>query len=68
MFTWRIEIVHVDTEKPFLYGKGDWRNAFAWRCSVTQLCLTLQPQGWQHAMLPCPSLSPRVCSDSCPLS
>ena len=29
------------TEKPSLHGKGDWRNAFAWRCSVTQLCLTL---------------------------
>ena len=27
----------------------------------------LQPHGLQHARLPCP-LSPRVCSDSCPLS
>ena len=36
--------------------------------SVTQLCLTLWPHGLQHARLPCPSLSPRVCSDSCPLS
>ena len=26
------------------------------------------PHGLQHARLPCPSLSPRVCSDSCPLS
>ena len=24
------------------------------------------PQGLQHSTLPCPSLSPRVCSDSCP--
>ena len=23
---------------------------------------------WPHARLPCPSLSPRVCSNSCPLS
>ena len=37
-------------------------------CSVTKLCLTLQPHGLQHTMLPCPSLSPRVCSNSCPLS
>ena len=29
---------------------------------------SLQPQGLQHASLPCPSLSPRVCSNSCPLS
>ena len=34
-------------------------------CSVTKLCLTLQPHGWQ---LPCPSPSPGVCSDSCPVS
>ena len=27
-----------------------------------------QPHGLQHARLPCPSLSPRVCSNSCPLS
>ena len=37
-------------------------------CSVAQLCLTLQPQGRQHARLPCPLLSPRACSHSCPLS
>ena len=40
--------------------------------SVAQLCLTLcdslQPHGLQHARLPCPSLSPGVCSNSCPLS
>ena len=29
---------------------------------------SLQPQGLQHTRLPCPSLSPRVCSNSCPLS
>ena len=29
---------------------------------------SLQPHGLQHTKLPCPSLSPRVCSNSCPLS
>ena len=29
---------------------------------------SLQPHGPQHARLPCPSPSPRVCSNSCPLS
>ena len=29
---------------------------------------TLQPHGLQHARLPCPPLSPRVCSNSCLLS
>ena len=28
----------------------------------------LQPHGLQHARLPCPSLSPGACSNSCPLS
>ena len=29
---------------------------------------SLRPDGLQHTRLPCPLLSPRVCSDSCPLS
>ena len=29
---------------------------------------SLRPHGLQHTRLPCPSLSPRVCTDSCPLS
>ena len=29
---------------------------------------SLRPHGLQHARLPCPLTSPRVCSNSCPLS
>ena len=29
---------------------------------------SLWPQGLWHARLPCPSLPPRICSNSCPLS
>ena len=36
--------------------------------SVTQSCLTLQPHGLQHTRPPCPSPTPRVDSNSCPLS
>ena len=36
--------------------------------SVTLSCLTLWPQELQHARLPCLSLSPGVCSNSCPLN
>ena len=36
--------------------------------SVTQSCLTLQPHGLQHARPPCPSPTPGVHSNSCPLS
>ena len=38
---------------------------------VVQLLLVsnfLWPYGLQHARLPCPSLSPGVCSNSCPLN
>ena len=31
-------------------------------------CVQLWPHGLQHASLPCPSLSPRACSNSCPWS
>ena len=35
--------------------------------SVAQSCSTLQPHGLQHARPPCPSPTPRVYSNSCPL-
>ena len=37
-------------------------------CSVTQLCPTLPCHGLHHPRLPCPSLSPGVQSNSCPVS
>ena len=37
-------------------------------CSVAKSCLTLQPLGLKHTCFPFPSVSPRVCSNSCPLS
>ena len=36
--------------------------------SVAQLCPTLQPHEPQHARTPCPSPTPRVYPNSCPLS
>ena len=35
--------------------------------SIAQLCLTLRLHGLQHARPSCPSLTPRVYSNSCPL-
>ena len=35
-------------------------------CSV--MCDSLRPHGLQHPRLPCPSPTPRACSNSCPLS
>ena len=37
-------------------------------CSVTKVCPALGPHGLQLTRLPCPSPSPRACSNSCPLS
>jgi len=34
--------------------------------SLSVMSNSLQPHGLQHARPPCPSLSPRVCSNSCP--
>ena len=45
-----------------------WNLLFPCCCSVAQSCLTLQPHGLQHTRPPCPSLSPDICSDSCPLN
>ena len=36
--------------------------------SLSVVSDSLQPHGLKHNRLPCPPLSPGVCSDSCPLS
>ena len=41
---------------------------FCWYCSVAQSCPLFAIHGLQHARVLCPPLSPRVCSDSYPLS
>ena len=48
------------TDRPSLRGSGCY--------SVSQSSLTLRPHGLQHTRSPCPSASPRVCPNSCPLS
>ena len=37
-------------------------------CSIIQSCLILWPHGLHYTRLPCPSPTPRACSNSCPLS
>ena len=52
------------------YINAHWREApfelLLFCCSL--MSNSLQPHGLQHARLPCPSLSPGVCLNSCPLS
>ena len=47
-----------------LYNK----NGIVQFSSVIQSCLTLRPHELQHARPPCPSLTPGVHSNPCPLS
>ena len=43
-------------------------HLYIYCCSLAKSCLDfLWPHGLQHTRLPCPLLSPRVCSNSCPL-
>ena len=43
-----------------------WKMLLLFNCSV--ISNSLQPHGLQHDSFPCPSPSPRVCSNSCPFS
>ena len=45
-----------------------WYLACGGGCSIAKSCQNLRPHGLQYVKLPCPSPSPWVCSDSCPLS
>ena len=57
MVPWSIYALHLPKDlQPGVLGQFS---------SVTQLCLT--PYGLQHTRLPCPSPTPRACSNSCPL-
>ena len=55
--------------------RHDWATELNWDVSMLWLLFShlvvsdsLWPHGLQHSRLPCPSLSPRVYSNSCPLS
>ena len=62
MVNWRFSsnLSEIRFSRPF--------NSLFCCCSVTKSCLTLRPHGLQNTRLPRPSLSTRVCSNSCPLS
>ena len=49
-----------------LVGQYSWIQSVL--CSIAKSYLTPWPHGLQHARLPCPLLSPGVCSKPCPLS
>ena len=54
------------TSSIFIYPSVHPFLHFLFSCSV--MSDSLWPHGLQHSRLPCPSLSPGVCSNSCPLN
>ena len=72
-------ILYQNSNDSFLVSKEDIKvaNRCIQRCSASLILLlfscsvmsdSLRPHGLQHARLPCFSLCPGVCSNSCPLS
>ena len=49
-------------------GRASWMKKTLMLLSHKVMSDSLRPHRLQHTRLPCPPLSPRVCSDSCPLS
>ena len=56
----------VTLEKQNLINSIPSISSVQFSCSVMSNCL--RPHGLQHSRLPCPSPTPRACSNSCPLS
>ena len=54
--------------KTILTGEGLGQGELLLFFSLSVMSYSLQPHGLQHGRLPCPSLSPRACSNSCALS
>ena len=74
-FWWAHQLIGHSQGKSQLTGHSQGKNQWVWRLVmetsfvVVQLlcCVTLRPHGLLRATLPCPSLSPRACSNLCPL-
>ena len=67
---WSVEVIVLEIELKGRMKKDKLRSIQKSNCCclATKSRPTLQTHGLQHARLPCPSLSPRVCSNSCLLS
>ena len=63
---WKRQLNLSNTESWDEVALDEHRLAYLFSCSVVSSCLPTC--GLQHTRLVCPSLSPRYCSNSCPLS
>ena len=67
-FSHGLKVRNSDSANPHSNAGETCPNGLCY-CSVTKTCLVLcRPHGLQHTRLPCPSVSPGVCANSCPLS
>ena len=62
---WTLSPFHFSLYHPQL---GPWASTLSLLFSHSVVSDSLWPHELQHTRLPCPSLSPTVCSNSCPLS
>ena len=60
---WCLQMDEKNNNLPLLLQRF---NLLLFSCQV--MSDSLKPHGLQYARLPCPSPTPRICSDSCPLS
>ena len=70
LFLWHLSIDLLTTHSPryLLSFRQNFHAPIGFLFSCSVVSNSLWPHGLQHTRLPCPSLSPAVCSDSCPLS
>ena len=65
---YQIKIIRSHAFKKYIIlgGEGGWFSGVQFSPSVVSDAL--RPHGLQHSRLPCPSPTPRTCSNSCPSS
>ena len=61
-----IKLYHTPWFQTKLQSYGYQNSMLIYCCSVSRPCPTLRPHTLQCARIPCPSPSPRTCSNSCP--
>ena len=68
VYFYKLHIVLYQYLTHSTYSKMKIYRTYSVQFSCSLVSDSLRPLGLQHARLPCPSLSPRICSHSCPLS
>ena len=65
---WKRGLSPIVTSHDFIKWNLTCQGQWGHSCRSVVSDSLCQPHGLQHTRLPCPSLSPRVCSNSCPLN